>query len=78
VRCPGFFTWGQDLGEGWEQLTAALPLERNRLYTLWMYLDNGHSADADFCIFKDGSVRFRPSESFEGGDFLFKECLEEV
>jgi hypothetical protein len=83
VRCPELFKWWQDLGEGWEQLTAGMPLEPNRLYTLRMYLENGQGGDAEFCIFKDGSVQFDYYGLFLDDDGFFKEmrikaCKEEV
>jgi len=56
LPCPNPLKWGQDLGEGWEVLTAAKPLERNRQYKLTLYADTGKDEWLQFCVFQSGDV----------------------
>jgi len=60
LPCPKTFKWGENLGEGWEVLTAPLPLERNRSYLLVLTTisENAyeHTANLELCIFSNGEV----------------------
>jgi len=56
VPCPNPLKWGQDLGAGWELVTAAKPLERNRRYELMLHSDKGRREWLQFCVFQNGSV----------------------
>jgi len=79
LPCPNPLKWGQDLGKGWEVLTAAKPLERNRRYELILYSDKGEKEWLYFCVFQEGSIvvnyyAYRTTE-LEGEQMV--QCLKE-